>query len=190
MSHTLGDCPNANDHDTFTWYDDKWLNNLKPLQMPAVWSLQHILKNGASLLNCEDFNCTEKYFKCPGSYCIEWRHKCDGRWTCPGGADEDSKECTRESCPAQFKCSDSVTCIAITNICDSYTDCRGGDDEHWCDVTIPACPNKCICSYKTHMDGHSRRCYFSSIWLWINCIVKVIIFIPIIQAVCKLQESS
>ena len=64
------------------------------------------------LRDCEDFECPYPAFvKCPGSYCIPPRYMCDGKWDCPGGADE--RECVRYLCPGQYKCANISSCKLI-----------------------------------------------------------------------------
>ena len=81
-------------------------------------------------------NCTEKYFKCPISYCIPERHRCNGLWNCPGGVDE--AHCSNRTCPGKFKCHNSSICIALASICDDMKDCPYYDDGTFC--TLPPCP--------------------------------------------------
>ncbi|XP_072178685.1 lutropin-choriogonadotropic hormone receptor-like [Diadema setosum] len=40
------------------------------------------------LRSCEDFHCPEYTLKCPKSYCIPLRFRCNGRWDCIAGEDE------------------------------------------------------------------------------------------------------
>ncbi|XP_030850189.1 G-protein coupled receptor GRL101-like [Strongylocentrotus purpuratus] len=37
---------------------------------------------------CGNFECPESYLKCPSSYCIPLRYRCDGKMDCPSGEDE------------------------------------------------------------------------------------------------------
>ncbi len=100
--------------------------------------------NGKYLIDCDTFVCKQKYFKCPGYYCIPWRVVCNGVWDCPGGTDETSI-CNYTACPRQFKCHNSSTCISDESVCDDILDCKQGDDEHFCYPPLPYCPEKCVC---------------------------------------------
>ncbi len=94
-------------------------------------------------LSCENFQCKSIYFKCPNYYCVPWRVFCNGVWDCPWGADQTN--CTRTSCPRQFRCHNTSTCIAPDSICDGVQDCLIGDDEYFCFPKLPPCPENCTC---------------------------------------------
>ena len=66
------------------------------------------VENGRLLLDCENYTCPTKYFKCAGYYCIPYRNVCDGKWECPWGMEEQSLTCKRNKCPRLFKCHKSV----------------------------------------------------------------------------------
>ncbi len=92
---------------------------------------------------CEFHVCPEKYFKCPMSYCLPRHLECDGKWHCPGGAEEAS--CQRETCPGLIKCRNSVICISTESVCNSVYECPLMEDEYFCDSSIPVCPEECLC---------------------------------------------
>ncbi len=100
---------------------------------------------GANLISCENHNCPDRYFKCPGFYCIPWRYVCNNRTDCPGGTDEVSKACNRTSCPGMYRCKDSVICLSLANFCDNFTDCYSQDDEIHCSKKAHNCPIYCSC---------------------------------------------
>lgn len=65
------------------------------------------------------------------SYCISYSNRCDGKFDCPLGDDEN--ECIPELiCPynSHYRCSDSGDCIEINQVCDDQVDCPGGEDEY------------------------------------------------------------
>ena len=96
------------------------------------------------LLQCEEFECSRLYFKCPGYYCLPWRNVCNRIWDCPGGADEN--QCTnRASCKGQFKCHGSKICVNIESTCDDIIDCPYQDDEMFCKLSTKECPVTCRC---------------------------------------------
>ena len=101
--------------------------------------------NGEHLISCDNFTCPDKYFKCPGFYCLPWRLVCNGEWECPGGTDE--MRCQQRVCSGMFKCKNSSICINEDNLCDSVTDCHLGDDESFCLAHQPNtnCPANCSC---------------------------------------------
>ncbi len=91
------------------------------------------------------FNCPEKYYKCPQYYCVRYKFLCDGKWDCPAGHDESKMLCTDRKCQGQFKCHNSTICISIQSICDGILDCPFGDDIYFCFPPIPLCPKNCTC---------------------------------------------
>ncbi len=94
------------------------------------------------LIECENVECTAKYFKCLGYYCIPFRYVCNGLWECPGGMEENN--CYIRSCPGLFKCLNSVICISPESLCDGIIDCPYGDDIRFCDMNLPVCPILCV----------------------------------------------
>ena len=97
--------------------------------------------NAAHLTNCFWINCPNSH-KCQDSYCVKYRHVCDGVWDCPHGDDE--KLCSERKCHKNFfKCYDSNICLHVSEICDGMLDCLYGDDEMFCE--IENCPNACAC---------------------------------------------
>ncbi len=102
-----------------------------------------IRDNQECLVYCDDHVCDDKFFKCPGFYCVPWRFVCNGGWECPGGTDENS--CVQEACPGMFKCKNSSVCISYQNLCDLVPDCWFGEDEYFCpkgDQVLQPCPSK------------------------------------------------
>ena len=94
--------------------------------------------------DCQDFQCDEKYYKCPGYYCIPLRNVCNMIWDCPRGLDE--KGCLeKQSCSGLFKCfqSNMTICISTESVCDTVSDCYYGDDELFCN--LPHCATQCTC---------------------------------------------
>ena len=87
--------------------------------------------------------CTAKYFKCPGFYCIPFRYVCNGLWECPGGIEE--QNCRTRNCLGLFKCIDSTICISPASLCDGTIDCPHGDDIRFCNMKLPVCPSSCTC---------------------------------------------
>ncbi len=99
--------------------------------------------NGKHLMQCEEYRCDNKYYKCPGYYCIPWKNVCNQVWDCPRGTEEIG--CSeRKSCPGQFKCNNSMICVTLHSLCDNETDCLYGDDELFC-KNVPECPESCRC---------------------------------------------
>ncbi|XP_022083821.1 uncharacterized protein LOC110975554 [Acanthaster planci] len=98
------------------------------------------------LRNCEDFQCPVMMFKCPDSYCIPLRFRCNGVGDCPDKEDENN--CGQFVCPGAYRCRNNRTCVTLEELCDGKPDCPemeddpGGDDELFCNVT---CPNGCEC---------------------------------------------
>ena len=103
-------------------------------------------RNGQHLQDCNSFIC-HGMFKCPNSYCIPFRYKCDGKWDCWNGNDECN--CKNNTCFQMYKCHNSKMCIHTKNVCDHIIDCLLGDDENLCNVNY--CIAKCSCiNYGTH----------------------------------------
>ncbi|XP_015784111.1 G-protein coupled receptor GRL101 [Tetranychus urticae] len=92
------------------------------------------------LRDCEKFECSIDYIKCPNSYCIPPRYICDGKRDCVGG--EDETRCGSFVCPGQYKCINHPSCILLHQLCDGIRHCPGGDDEWFCNLT---CPASCSC---------------------------------------------
>ena len=115
---------------------------------PDNWDKTTNYTSGEHLVSCEEFDCSDKFFKCPGFYCVPWRYVCDMSWECPGGTDE--KLCKRSveqtSCPGQFSCTNSVICVAISDICNGVPDCPNHNDELFCFPVIPDCVPHCLSS--------------------------------------------
>ncbi|XP_071504719.1 uncharacterized protein [Diadema antillarum] len=102
------------------------------------------------LRSCEDFQCPEYTLKCPNSYCIPLRFRCNGRWDCIAGQDELNCDTSSPSlaadhvaCPkGTYKCHSSKVCLPQSEVCDGFAHCPDKDDEQFCDVD---CPPDCIC---------------------------------------------
>ncbi|XP_022098818.1 uncharacterized protein LOC110983669 isoform X2 [Acanthaster planci] len=90
---------------------------------------------------CEHVTCSAFTFKCPNSYCIPLRRRCDDVTDCPNSEDELS--CDGAVCPVgTYKCRNTQMCVAETQVCNGIKECRYGDDELFCGVD---CPNGCQC---------------------------------------------
>ncbi len=76
---------------------------------------------------------------------MQWKTTCDGKWDCPGGADENVTYCQKRQCRGQFKCHASSVCVAESSTCDDILDCPIGDDEWFCNPKIPLCSPECSC---------------------------------------------
>nr|XP_054759563.1 uncharacterized protein LOC129265611 [Lytechinus pictus] len=105
---------------------------------------------------CAEFDCPAYHYKCPSSYCIPLRYRCDSINHCPYGEDEDG--CTNSNveylnpCPTRsYKCHNENKCISPYEVCDGIKQCSRGDDELFCDVV---CPSECTCT------GLTIRCNF------------------------------
>ena len=109
-----------------------------------------------SILICEKTDCSPKYFKCPGFYCIPLRYVCNGLWECPGGVEElPHMNCHTRTCSGLFKCLDSLICIAPESLCDGIIDCPHGDDIQFCDMNLAVCPRSCTCFlYPSFLPAH------------------------------------
>ncbi len=99
-------------------------------------------RNGKHLQICEDVLC-DQTLKCPGSYCIPYRYRCNGKWDCWDGFDEQS--CTQVTvvCKGLFKCRFTQICVHINDICNGVADCFLEDDELACNVKY--CIRECTC---------------------------------------------
>ncbi|XP_030850194.1 low-density lipoprotein receptor-related protein 4-like [Strongylocentrotus purpuratus] len=99
---------------------------------------------------CGNFECPETYLKCPSSYCIPLRYRCDGKMDCPSG--EDEAFCDEYECPdGSYRCHRQHYCISLDHVCDDIIHCTEQDDEEFCDQ----CPQGCECdalSYSCHPD--------------------------------------
>ncbi|XP_030850190.1 prolow-density lipoprotein receptor-related protein 1-like [Strongylocentrotus purpuratus] len=99
---------------------------------------------------CGNFECPESYLKCPSSYCIPLRYRCDGKMDCPSG--EDEAFCDEYECPdGSYRCHGQHYCIGLDHVCDDIIHCPERDDEEFCDQ----CPQGCECdalSYSCHPD--------------------------------------
>ena len=104
-------------------------------------------RNGGHLENCANFECN-MMFKCHDSYCIPGTYVCDGKWDCPSGDDEDTKNiCIQiRACQNMFKCRGKHhKCISVGKICDNKLDCLHYDDEMFCELKSIQCPISCNC---------------------------------------------
>ncbi|XP_072172014.1 uncharacterized protein [Diadema setosum] len=94
------------------------------------------------LRSCADFQCPDYTFKCPRSYCIPLRFRCNGVRDCIGG--EDELDCSRFDCPrGTYRCHRSRICLQPSEICDGFQHCPDFDDEQFCGLD---CPAGCFCS--------------------------------------------
>ncbi len=103
---------------------------------------------GSHLEQCDEFFCTEQFFKCVVSHCVPWAYVSDGKWDCPLGDDEFFTGAESTLCSAKLRCSVSklhIHCEHFQSVCDGYTDCPEGEDEIWCVLKNIFCPKQCIC---------------------------------------------
>ncbi|XP_033110165.1 G-protein coupled receptor GRL101-like [Anneissia japonica] len=98
-------------------------------------------RDRSHLYNCAAFQCPAHTYKCPNSFCIPIKGRCDGKNDCNNG--EDEQYCDHYNCPGYFKCQDAINCISQDRVCNNVKDCIRGDDELFCNVT---CPGGCTCS--------------------------------------------
>ncbi|XP_071944551.1 uncharacterized protein [Antedon mediterranea] len=87
-------------------------------------------RDRSHLQHCASFECPANTYKCPSSYCITIKSRCDGRDDCENG--EDEQYCEDYNCPGYFKCQDASNCISQGRVCDGIKDCLRGDDELFC----------------------------------------------------------
>ncbi|XP_033635439.1 uncharacterized protein LOC117296560 [Asterias rubens] len=90
---------------------------------------------------CDEFECSNNTFKCPGSYCVPLHRRCDLTEDCPGG--EDELGCGNFTCSGQYQCHKSNVCVTHAEVCDGVKHCPSGDDELFCEAE---CPAGCLCS--------------------------------------------
>ncbi len=121
-------------------------------------------QSAAHIENCKSFECNIM-LKCPNAYCIPWEYVCDGKWDCPGGAEEAENCKARERCYGFYQCSGArSSCIHVGNLCDGEINCPLQDDEHFCAIKNVICPKNCHClglgliclnlKYLLFLDGH------------------------------------
>lgn len=101
-------------------------------------------RTGSHIQHCQTFEC-HALWKCPGSYCIPWACRCDGKRDCPGGNDEQDCSSNLWNCHKKFKCYGSNVCLAVSNVCDTHVDCPHKDDEVMCDLNKNICSRGCSC---------------------------------------------
>ncbi|XP_041482732.1 uncharacterized protein LOC121429653 isoform X2 [Lytechinus variegatus] len=105
------------------------------------------------LRDCGDFECPESYLKCPSSYCIPLRYRCNGRLDCPSGEDEANCGVDEYKCPdGSYQCHGQLFCISHDHVCDDVIHCPEQDDELFCEQ----CPGGCTCvglSFSCHPDS-------------------------------------
>ncbi|XP_063961299.1 uncharacterized protein LOC129269692 [Lytechinus pictus] len=158
------DCPglNSEDEQSCESTDDNTLRCFNGEKFDARWrcvydfdeyGLQLGCRDVTHLRDCGDLQCSGNMFKCPNSYCLPLRRRCDSVADCPGG--EDEFECELYSCPGFLQCHGERYCVTDDQICDGVKDCTDGDDEMFCDI---ACPSGCSC------DGLSFACDSFDAW--------------------------
>ncbi len=105
-----------------------------------------VCRNGYHLKSCTEFQCNGM-FKCPRSFCILFKHVCDGHWECETGDDEVQCLESQRDCNGLFKCQNSrpATCVHLMDVCDTNLDCPHGDDEVICFPHKETCPDFCSC---------------------------------------------
>ncbi len=109
--------------------------------------------NSLHLYYCKEFECPF-HFKCPESYCIPIKHRCDSEQDCPFG--EDEEHCTILTCSGLFWCPVDKLCLSYIEICDGITNCPlTKEDELFCN--IKSCPKLCFCV------GYGIHCINSSL---------------------------
>uniref|UniRef100_T1J3N1 G-protein coupled receptor GRL101 n=1 Tax=Strigamia maritima TaxID=126957 RepID=T1J3N1_STRMM len=130
-------------------YLDQWIWCENGVKVDTKWKclyefdpngFMYGCRDASHLRNCEEFQCPPLYHKCPGSYCIPHRYRCNGLWDCPRGYDE--MKCDGRSCIGQYRCINQTYCIPLSQLCDGIQQCESGDDEYLCDIN---CPTMCEC---------------------------------------------
>ncbi|XP_022097833.1 uncharacterized protein LOC110983144 isoform X2 [Acanthaster planci] len=115
------------------------------------YDLQIGCRDVTHLRFCESYVCPAWTLKCPSSYCIPLRMRCDGELNCPKG--EDELRCDEFQCPGAYRCHGARYCVSPDELCDDIPQCPNGDDEFYCDMT---CPDGCKCrGYSLKCDGVS-----------------------------------
>ncbi|XP_071964993.1 uncharacterized protein [Antedon mediterranea] len=115
--------------------------DLKCLYDVDQYSIQVGCRDSTHLGSCQDFECPDYMFKCPNSYCIPMRRRCDEIWDCPNGEDETG--CSSYTCSDYYHCRSSQQCLSPMEVCDGVKHCPLGDDEQFCDIS---CPSSCTCT--------------------------------------------
>ena len=134
-------CPKPNMIECYPGHSKCYTNNEKCVyNLTKDSKILMYCRNGQHLQDCKDVNCISM-LKCPCSYCIPHRYRCDGKWDCWNGYDESS--CVPFRCHNLFKCRLSAICIDTKNVCDTVIDCPLGEDEMLCGVKN--CISQCIC---------------------------------------------
>ncbi|XP_041461945.1 uncharacterized protein LOC121413255 isoform X2 [Lytechinus variegatus] len=106
------------------------------------YGLQIGCRDVTHLRHCDDFQCSSSTFKCPHSYCIPLRRRCDGTRDCPTGEDEIG--CDNYTCPSgSYRCHGENFCLNQSQVCDGIKQCPDGDDEFFCGKP---CPPGCECT--------------------------------------------
>ncbi|XP_072178152.1 uncharacterized protein [Diadema setosum] len=118
------------------------------------YGLQIGCRDVTHLRHCELFECGSSTFKCPNTYCIPLKRRCDGTRDCPTG--EDELGCDNYTCPSgTYRCRGEMFCLTPSEVCDGIKQCPQGDDEFFCGE---ACPSGCLCS------GLAYTCSSSAVW--------------------------
>jgi Low-density lipoprotein receptor domain class A len=76
--------------------------------------------------------CREDEFQCKDGSCIPADQRCNRRYDCRDGSDEQECTASQPQCrQGEFKCS-TGECINERRKCDKHIDCRDGSDENDC----------------------------------------------------------